>query len=235
MIRSSFILILSGLATLYLSAQPADDEYFYGFKAGMTYGSISDVGITIIPDVFAAETYEVTTSRTLGFVGGIQFYHRFRDSRLAIQPEILFGDFGSSFDYTDELGLEYQMNFRYQHVSLGTQLKVHPMGPLHFAAGLAVNFAVSPEAVDYSSNMPELGPDLQIQQSLREVLRGGNDIQLLLGAGVDFNFGLQLEVRYRLGLRDVLETQANGFGFIENPNRYSGISATLGWWIPFPD
>ncbi|MEM8583574.1 MAG: outer membrane beta-barrel protein [Bacteroidota bacterium] len=235
MMRRILLLTVSVSYSAMLLAQPADDEYFYGFKAGMTYGSISDVGITIIPDVFATETYEVTTDRTLGFIGGIQFYHRFRNSRLAIQPEILFGDFGSAFSYTDQLGLEYQMNFRYQHVSLGTQVKVHPMGPLHFAAGLAVNFAVSPDAITYSSNMPELGPDLQIQQSLREVLRGSNDIQLLLGAGVDFNFGLQLEIRYRLGLRDVLETQSNGFGFIENPNRYSGISTTIGWWIPFPD
>ncbi|MEM6397900.1 MAG: outer membrane beta-barrel protein [Bacteroidota bacterium] len=235
MIRSVILLALGTIWCYNLSAQPADDEYFYGFKAGVTYGSFSDVNITIIPDVFAAETYEVTTDRQLGFIGGIQFYHRFNNSRLAIQPEILFGDFGSSFSYTDELGLDYQMDFRYQHVSLGTQVKVHPMGPLHFAAGLAVNFAVSPDAINYSSNMPELGPDLQIQQSLREVLRGSNDIQLLLGAGFDFDFGLQLEVRYRLGLRDVLETQANGFGFIENPNRYSGLSATLGWWIPFPD
>lgn len=222
------------MAAPLLYAQPADDEFFYGFKAGVTYGSFSEVGTTIIPAVFAEETYEVVTDRQLGFMGGVQFYHRFRDSRFAIQPEIIFADMGSQFTYKDELDLEYQMNFRFQYVSLGTQVKVHPMGPLHFATGIQVAFNVAPNEIDYSSNMPELGPDLQIQQSLREVLRGSNDINLLLGIGADFEFGLQVELRYRLGLRDVLETQANGFNFIENENRSSGFSAMIGWLIPFP-
>ncbi|MEM9260707.1 MAG: hypothetical protein AAGA62_13745, partial [Bacteroidota bacterium] len=116
----------------------------------------------------------------------------------------------------------------------GGLVKVYPGGGLHFGTGAQVAFNVATDKLKYTSNMPELGPDLQIQQSLREVLVGSNDINVLLQAGYDFHFGLMVEARYVLGLSDVLETRANGFNFIETTNRSSGFQVTLGWLIEFP-
>lgn len=218
-----------------LAAQPQADEWFYGFRAGANYGQLSGISTTIIPEVFPAETYTVTTNAQVGFQGGLFFYHRFYKSRFAVQPAIDFSTGGADFTYTDVNELDYQIGFDYQYVNLSAEAKVYPSAGLHFAAGLEVAFNVAPNKLTYTSNMPELGPDLQIQQSLREVLRGGSDVRLLLGAGYDFPFGLILDLRYRLGLKDTIETAANGFNFIENPNKSSGFRATVGWLISFPN
>ncbi|MEL6355638.1 MAG: porin family protein [Bacteroidota bacterium] len=232
---SQLLGLLLLLAPLLVNAQPEDDEYFYGFKAGVTYGNVSEIATSIIPAVFDENSYTVEDISRLGFTGSIFFYHRFRKSRFAIQPEISFSDYGGDFNYTDIEDLDYTIALRYQYLSFGVQAKVYPMGGLHFAIGPQVAFNVAPDNLTYTSNMPELGPDLQIQQSLREVLRGSNDINILLGAGYDFDFGLMIEARYRLGLSDVMETMANGFNFIENNNNSSGFQATIGWVIRFPD
>lgn len=229
-----FFIFLCTLSSV-ITAQPEDDEWFYGFKAGINNNRIEGIGTTIIPAVFAENSYTVETLDRRGFVGGLFLYHRFRKSRLAIQPEILFADGGGTFQYTDVNELDYTLGFNYQFLSLGAVMKIHPMGGFHFAAGPQVAFNVARDRLTYVSNMPELGPDLQIQQSLREVLRGGNDIGILLGAGYDFNFGLSVEGRYRIGLRDGVETMANGFNFIETDNLSSGWQVTLGWLIQFPD
>ncbi|MEL7160269.1 MAG: porin family protein [Bacteroidota bacterium] len=217
-----------------LRAQPESDVWFYGFKAGATYHKIAEIGTTIIPDVFPADTYSTEIAPRLGFAGGVIFYHRFYKSRFAVQPEILFSSRGGDFNYSDNRDLEYTIGFDYQYLSLGSLVKVYPGGGLHFGAGAQVAFNVATDKLKYTSNMPELGPDLQIQQSLREVLVGSNDINLLLQAGYDFPFGLLVEARYVLGLSDVLETRANGFNFIETTNRSSGFQVTFGWLIEFP-
>lgn len=228
----SCLLALAAAGGLF--AQPKHDVWFYGFKAGATRHQIAEVGTTIIPDVFPTDTYTTEIAPRLGFAGGVVFYHRFYRSRFAVQPEILFASRGGDFNYTDTRELEYTIGFDYQYLSLGTLVKVYPTGGLHFGAGAQVAFNVATDKLTYTSNMPELGPDLQIQQSLREVLVGSNDINLLLQAGYDFPFGLLVEARYVLGLSDVLETRANGFNFIENRNRSSGLQLTLGWLIEFP-
>ncbi len=229
-----FCLLAFGLAA-NLGAQPEHDTWFYGFKAGATRHEIKDVGITIIPEVFAEDTYQVETLPQLGFAGGVFFYHRFYKSRFAVQPEILFASRGGDFHYTDVRDLDYTIKFNYQYVSLGGLVKVYPGGGLHLGLGAQAAFNVASDRLMYTSNMPELGPDLQIQQSLREVLTGSNDINLLGQVGYDFNFGLMVEARYVLGLSDVIETRANGFNFIENVNRGSGFQVTLGWAIKFPN
>ena len=229
-----FSLLLVLMAGQYLMSQPAYDTWHYGFKAGVTRHQIDGVSTSIIPDVFPEDTYTTSVGQQLGFAGGVVVYHRFYKSRFAIQPEILFASRGGDFNYTDNRDLEYNIGFNYQYLSLGTVVKLYPTGGLHFGAGAQAAFNVATDQLTYESNMPELGPDLQIQQSLREVLVGSNDINLLLQAGYDFNFGLMVEARYVLGLSDVLETRANGFNFIESSNRSRGIQLTLGWLIEFP-
>lgn len=218
-----------------LFAQPDDDAWFYGFQAGATQHRIQGVESTIIPMGFAEDTYTTTIQPRLGFTGGLFVYHRFYKSRFAIQPEISFSSRGGDFLYTDIRDLEYAINFKYQFVSLGTLVKLYPAGGLHFGVGLQASFNVAPDRLTYASNRPDLGPDLQIQQSLREVLSGRNDIQFLGAIGYDFPFGLMVSGRYVLGLSDVIETGANGFNFSETVNNASGFQVTIGWAIEFPN
>ena len=221
-----------GLTTASL-AQPEDDTWHYGFKGGVNYSSIGDVQTTIIPSVFGVQTYTASEDRRLGYTAGFFVYHRFRNSRFAVQPQVSFSARGGDFNYTDIEDLEYKIGFNYQYVDFSVLMKVYPAAGFHFAVGPEIGLQVAGTNLTYTSNMPELGPDLQIQQSLREVLKGRNDIGVLVGVGYDFDFGLMLEIQYRFGITDVIETQANGFNFIENTNRSSSVQLTVGYALPF--
>ncbi|GJM33041.1 MAG: hypothetical protein DHS20C18_20420 [Saprospiraceae bacterium] len=231
--RKSLLTCLFIFGCLSLFAQLEDDEFFWGFRAGATYSSIQDVSTTIIPPVFPEHSYTTETSPRPGFVGGLFFYYRFRNSRCAIQPEVTYSQEGSDFNYTDINGLEYTIAFKYQYLNFATLFKAYPVGGLHVAIGPQLGFNFENTNMDYTSNMPELGPDLQITQSLREVLKGETNLSVVLGVGYDFNFGLTVEGRYNLGAKDVIETLANGFNFIENKNKTTVYQLVLGWLIPF--
>jgi len=216
-------------------AQPMDDEYFYGFKGGITMNSIGGISNTLIPSIFPKETYTTTNVQQMGFIGGLFFYHRFRDSRIAIQPEILFAKEGAKFEYTDINDLNYGIDFNYQYLKLATYFKIYSYAGITFSIGPQVGLNIGEGKLNYTSNMPDLGPDLIITQSLREVLKGATNFSVSIGGGYDFDFGLSIEARYNLGLKDVIETQANGYDFIENDNKTAGFQLTVGWLLPFDE
>ena len=212
-------------------------QYYYGFKGGVTYHQVEDIKATIIPPFFNEETFNTSIEPQLGYVGGIFFYHRFAASSLAIQPEITYGNLNSSFAYNDVDDLEYTIDFNYEYLHLGTYLKLYPFskneGGFHIAAGPQLSFNLSNEKIIYDSNRPDIGPNLQIQQNLRDVLKGETLFGIGLGVGYEFGFGLNIEARYYLGLSDAIETQANGYFFTENDNRTQSLNVTVGYAIPF--
>ena len=226
--------ILLFLLTSYqLSAQLEAEKFHYGFTAGVSYSKIADVQTTLIRPVFPQETYSTTTNPLLGFTGGATIYYRFEKSKFAIQPEITYAAQGGNFRYEDVEELQYDINFNYGHLNITPMVKFYMVHGLYASVGPQLGIVINRSALTYTSNMPELGPDLQIQQSLREVLKGNNSVAVVLGAGYDTPFGLSINARWVYGLSDAIETQANGFYFIENKNPSSSFQLTLGYHIPF--
>jgi hypothetical protein len=227
------MMLLTVTMSTQLLAQLEDDKYYYGFKAGPVFSIIDDIRTTIIPGSFSQDSYTAESSRRTGFTVGAFVNHRFKDSEVSLQPHLYYTMSGGDFKYTDVQDLQYQMEFRYQYINLGLMVKWYAFGGLGFAIGPDIGFNIQKSNIFYSSNMPELGPDLQIQQSLREVLKGQTDAGLLMGIGYDFEFGLSLDARYRLGFSDAIATQSNGFNFVENDNWSGSFQILLGYAIPF--
>jgi len=234
-IFTSFIVLFLLAISLPTIAQMEEARFYYGFTAGVTYSSISDVQTSLIRPIFPEETYSTTLKQSLGFTGGAFVYYKFKKSKFAIQPEINYADNGGIFQYEDVDGLQYDINFKYSFLNISPMFKFYTMHGLYATAGAQLGIIVNRSALTYISNQPELGPDLQIQQSLREVLKGNNNVSIVLGAGYDLPFGLSANVKWVYGISDAIETLANGFYFIENKNPASSFQVTIGYAIPFMD
>ena len=226
--------------SVQLLAQLPDDEYFFGFKAGGTYSKINEIKTTLFRPVHPEATYNTCFVPRFGATAGIFFYYKFRGgSFLAIQPEILYSMEGGDFKYDDVNGLEYQIQFRYEYLNITPQFKIYPLaeygeGISGFHIGIApqIGVAVASTNIFYTSNTEVIGQDLQIQQNLREVLKGKNNVSLGLSVGIEIG-RLFLEGRWNVGLTDVVETQANGYYFVENKNRSQSYMFTVAYAIPF--
>ena len=232
------LVLLSCSLTIW--AQLPDDEYFFGFKAGGTYSKIDEIKTTLIRPVHPEATYNTSVVPRYGAVAGLFFYYKFRGgSFLAIQPEILYAMEGGDFMYDDVNGLEYQIQFRYEYLNISPQFKIYPLaefgeGISGFHVGIAPQISVNLASTNivYTSNTAIIGQDLQIQQNLREVLKGKNNVSIGLSAGMEVG-RLFVEARWNIGLTDVVETQANGYYFIENKNRSQSYFLTVAYAIPF--
>lgn len=214
-------------------SQLEDETFYYGFHAGATYASINEIQTTLIRPIFPVETYKTSNNPIWGFTAGASIYYRFKKSKFAIQPEIAYTDLGGNFYYEDIEDLNYTISFRYNYLSIFPKVKYYLAGGLNITIAPQLNLIIDKSRLKYVSNQPDLGPDLQVQQSLQQVLKGNSIASFSVGIGYDLPLGLYTHFSYMLGISDSIETLANGFYFIENKNRVSAYKMTIGYHIPF--
>ena len=227
------LILLCFIASTQAFSQFADDDFYYGFSGGLNYSAVSEVQTTLIRPVFSESTYSASDKNKLGYNLSAFVYLRFPNSKFAIQPAIGYVKRGGQFSYSDIESLEYDIHFDYSYVHISPIFKFYTAEGFNILFGPQLGFIINRSGLRYESNMPELGPDLQIQQSLREVLKGNSVASFVIGVGYDLPMGIGVDAQLQLGLTDTIETLANGFYFIENKNISSSLQFTFSYAIPF--
>ena len=169
-----------------------------------------------------------------GFTGGLYLNYKFRESISAFYSELSYSRVGNKLHYSDINDLKYDFTIQYNYVNLELWYKAYILERFHLGAGPRIGFNLSPGALYYTSNGEDLfGPDIRIQQQMRDVLKGRINFSLGVSAGYEFTFGLSIDARYYYGISDVMETEVNNFHFIENHNASRVMQITFGYAIPY--
>ena len=134
-------------------------------------------------------------SRT-GFHGGIFLRSKF--DHVGIQPEFLIFTQSNRINYSGTLSGSATDRFTY--VSVPVMLKFYPVGGINFQIGPQFGFLVDGER-DYKT--PLFTGTRDIKDSYKN-----NDISISVGGGWDFDFGLSLDVRYNIGVKDINEVSS---------------------------
>jgi hypothetical protein len=212
-----------------------EEGFYWGLKAGATYSITDGLKNTLIDPIYPADSYETIDDYRIGPTVSlfIDYRHSY-DSYLVGRLEFGYTSMGGMFQYTDIDGLEYDLTMGYDYITVAPLLKLNvPPDWPYVLAGIQFGINVASNNIRYTSN-DDANVDLQVQQSLRDVLKGRSNTGLTFGLGFELTrSGLALEGRYTLGLTDVIETQPNGFLFIETPNKTSFFQVTLGMPVPF--
>lgn len=163
---------------LFLVVQQGMAQVAFGLKGGLNLTNLK------VDDPEAS--YE---SRT-GYHAGIFLRGRF--DKVAIQPEILLFTQRNDVEFSGGLG-SVEQSFTYLSVPL--MMKFYPVGGLNLQAG------------------PQFGFLLDGEQKFETLLFTGkrdikddykkSDIAVSVGAGWDFSFGLNVDFRYNIGVKDI--------------------------------
>jgi hypothetical protein len=200
----------------------------FGFKAGTVYSNITDLSKTLVSESYYTG-YTFENYNKWGFTGGIFLNYKFEETISAIYSEISYSRLGNRLHYSDVQGLDYDFTVKYEYLNWELWYKAYIIGGLHVGIGSRLGFNLTPGALYYSSNGEDrFGPDIRIQQQMRDVLKGRTNFSAAVGAGFEIPNGLCIDVRYYYGISDVMETEVNNFHFIENKNLSRAIQVTLG-------
>lgn len=225
------------LVTINIRAQSGrnqKDNYLQvGVKAGAAYTSVTDLSKVLVSESYYTG-YTFSNKGEFAFTGGVYVNYKFTESISAFYGEISYSRLGNNLHYSDINELEYDFRIKYDYLNLEFCYKAYIFEGVHLGVGPRIGFNLSPEALFYKSNGEAIfGPDIRIQQQMRDVLKGRSNFSIGIGSGYEFSNGLSIDLRYYFGVNDVNETQVNNFHFIENSNSSRVIQLTLGYAINY--
>ena len=172
-------------------------ETGFGIKGGVNLTSLN------------VEDPEASYDSRTGFHAGIFLRGKF--DKVGIQPEILF--FTQNGDIRSSVFGTAQESFTY--LSIPLMLKFYPIGGLNLQVGPQFGFLIDGER-KYDTFLGSGTQDIKDHYK-------SSDISVSLGGGYDFGFGLGLDVRYNLGVKDI-NNAANG-----EPVKSRVFLISLGW------
>jgi hypothetical protein len=235
--KKAFTLCMVLLTIIRIEAQPrkkTDNNFLQlGIKAGAVYTRINDLPKMLVSESYYTG-YTFENSSQWGFTGGIYLNYKLKESISAIYSEVSYSRLGNNLYYSDINDFSYDFVVKYNYVNLELWYKAYIFGGLNFGTGPRLGFNLSPRDIYYTSNgEDQFGPDIRIQQQMRDVLTGRINFSVGISAGYEFNFGISMDVRYYYGISDVMETEINNFHFIENHNNSHVLQFTIGYAIPY--
>lgn len=152
--------------------------------------------------------------------------------------------------YQDSLGLKYEMNYNYDYFiinPLSGRFGIKSRGNdkadkwdwagfIEFSMPYHIN--ISNTNLTYTSNVKNNEEeDLIIESELKKYIIGSNYFGFKFGFGGMLHFGENVALTLRgsrtLGFRDVIDTQANAHGFINNTNKRNAWNGSISVTIYF--
>jgi hypothetical protein len=236
--KKALTLLLAVFSVIHSQAQHGQSagtikSLIFGIKAGAAYTNISDLSKVIVSEsYYTGYTFEEKPG--FNFTGGVFINYKFEGSISALYTEVSYSRLSQTLKYSDVNDFNYDLTLRYDYINLDFCYKAYVFRGMHLGIGPRAGFILTPGGLYYTSNgEDQFGPDLRIQQQLRDVLRGRNTFSLGVIAGYEFPFGLSIDARFYYGLSDVMKTEINNFNFIETHNSSRVVQITLGYAIPY--
>lgn len=170
-------IVLALAISVSLLAYRAEGQVAFGLKGGLNLTTLN------------LEDPEASYESRNGYHAGLFLRGKFNN--IGIQPEVLL--------FTQQGQLESSAfgtaQERFTYLSIPLMIKFYPVGGLNLQLGPQFGFLLDGER-EYNTFLG--GGTRDITEYYKKA-----DVALSVGGGYDFNFGLGLDVRYNLGIKDI--------------------------------
>jgi Outer membrane protein beta-barrel domain len=164
------------VSLLFLGTSAVAQEMAFGLKGGL---NLSEIKI---------DDPEASYNSKTGYHAGI--FVRSKFDKIAIQPELLLytqrGDFS---------GPGYTGNEDFTYLTIPLMVKFYPVMGLNLQVGPQFGFLLDGERTS-DTVFGTIKQDIKDQYE-------SSDFAVSAGAGYDFSFGLSLDARYNIGVKDI--------------------------------
>lgn len=201
----------------------------YGLKLGGIYSKISNLPESIKGRDNTFDNSVMESKGGYGIEGGFFLNCKLYDTRVAIQPELLFRQSSQTVNYHDNTGKEFELGLNYSYLQIGALYKVYPYEGLNLGFGAFYGISLSPNNITYKSNEAGGMYDVATRQFYQDGLDGADDFSLCFALGYELHESIHFDLRYYLGVKDVVKSNASSFQFIENQNKSGVFSFSLGY------
>jgi hypothetical protein len=206
-----------------------DTNITYGLKLGGIYSKISNLPESIKGRDNTFDSSVLESKGGYGIEGGFFLNCKLYETRVAIQPEILFRQSSQTVEYQDTTGKEFELGLNYSYLQIGALYKVYPYEGLNLGFGAFYGISLSPNNITYKSNEAGGMYDVATRQFYQDGLDGKDDFSLCFAVGYELHQSIHFDLRYYLGVKDVMNSNSSSFQFIENQNKSGVFSFSIAY------
>ena len=201
----------------------------YGLKLGGLHSKFSNLPESIKGRDNTFDNSVMKSKGSYGLEGGFFLNFKLYDTRVAIQPEILFRQSGEKVTYQDATGKEFELGLNYAFLQIGALYKIYPYEGLNLGFGAFYGINLSPNDITYKSNEAGGMYDVATRQFYKDGLDGADDFFFFFLVGYELHQSIHFDLRYYLGVKDMVKSNASSFQFIENQNKSSVFCFSVGY------
>jgi hypothetical protein len=223
--KKLFFIVTALLLVLYPTTQSVAQ---ISIKAGINIASIAESAID--------DNYEEMENKSVvGFQGGLAF-DLMPNSFFSIQPELLYIQKGGKVAYELDRDNRIESRYYYNYVEVPVLAKLKFMGEKNSVgfyllggpyAGLALNGKVK-NTVTFLGQTSTSEDKFNFDNDDAEEHEERLDWGVSFGGGLQFN-SIYLDLRYNLGLNNLMDNDADNDNDNESYRRHRGIGVTLGY------
>ena len=207
-----------------------NDNLSYGLKVAALHSTTTHIPEMLIGREHNLTNFQMKTKGVYSVEGGFFVNYKFSNTRTAIQPELIYRKGGEKLHYhNSQSGQEYDIDFKYSYLILGSIYKIYPYEGLNFGIGVHYAKNLTPHNIEYSSNEFDGRHDTNYRQFYRDGIIGKDDFNLSFNVGYELANDFHFDLRYYLGIGDAIGTRSTSFQFTENTNRNSFLALSLGY------
>ena len=221
-------------ALLGAPASPAaaqdDGRLTYALRVGAGLVSVSGVGATFCP-ADGRQACSVDVSGHVEPEASVTVHYRFPTSLVAVEGGLGYVRTRCDAEVASATRSE-SYTLAMNHVLLSAGARVYPVGGAYVGAALGAGPCLNgTSCVTYESAGLTNTARMQVEDHVRQAVKGRMLVRAALTLGCDLPCGLALAASYSRGLTDLLEVGVNDYGYAERRNdaQYAGLS--VGWLL----
>ena len=181
--KQKYISLIFTLTFSFIAFSQYKENLTYGLKLGALQSKISNLPEMISRRDNSYSSYSLNNKGTYGVEGGFFLNYKLPDSRVALQPEILYRTAGDIVEYQDASGKEYTLTLDYSYITIGALYKIYPIAGLNIGTGFFYSANLSPNKVFYESNEEDGLYDVATRQFYRDGISGKDNFELSFSLG----------------------------------------------------
>ena len=183
--KRKYITLIFSMIFSFIAFSQHKENLTYGLKLAALQSKISNLPEMISGRDNSLSNYSLNNKGKFGVEGGFFLNYKLPDSRVALQPEILYRSAGEIIDYENTTGKTYTLTLNYSYITIGALYKIYPLAGLNIGAGLFYSANLSPNKVLYESNEAGGLYDVATRQFYRDGINGKDNFELSFSLGYE--------------------------------------------------
>lgn len=234
--RITFLMLLMVAISVYTYGQ--DGSLKLGIRIGGGMSTNHGIGDILVSENYYSNYTFSDKWQVVPMAAVVVQYHK-PNSLFGVEGCISYWQRATKLEYSDNVGLHYEVTPRYSHLGITAMLKCYPWRKgFNITVGGRIGAVLNDKGLTYESNQENeefarygFATVGETERLMKEKLTGRPDISLGGGLGYEIGNHWAVDIRYYYGTSSTIKTEVNDFNWVEKDTHSHNIELSATYYF----